>query len=41
MTLFLLQSYKSSSSIHNVDTSSSSQSRGKLTDVFKPSTLPK
>lgn len=40
--LFLLQPYKSSSSIHNIDTASSSkESKGKLTDVFKPSTLPK
>ncbi|VVC39947.1 Hypothetical protein CINCED_3A017314 [Cinara cedri] len=33
-------SFKSSSSIHNVDVSSSKESRGKITDVFKPSTLP-
>ncbi|XP_029342174.1 golgin subfamily A member 6-like protein 22 [Acyrthosiphon pisum] len=33
-------SFKSSSSIYNIDVSSNKDSRGKLTDVFKPSTLP-
>ncbi|XP_060833456.1 golgin subfamily A member 6-like protein 22 isoform X1 [Rhopalosiphum padi] len=33
-------SFKSSSSIYNIDVSSSKDSRGKLNDIFKPSTLP-
>ncbi|XP_026815432.1 golgin subfamily A member 6-like protein 22 [Rhopalosiphum maidis] len=33
-------SFKSSSSIYNIDVSSSKDSRGKLNDMFKPSTLP-
>lgn len=41
IVLLYLQSFKSSSSIHNIDVSSSKDSKGKLTDMFKPSTLPK
>ncbi|XP_025418360.1 myosin-8 isoform X2 [Sipha flava] len=33
-------SFKSSTSIHNADVSSSKETKGKLTDMFKPSTLP-
>ncbi|XP_015367295.1 PREDICTED: spindle pole body component 110-like isoform X1 [Diuraphis noxia] len=33
-------SFKSNSNIYNVDVSSNKDSRGKLTDAFKPSTLP-
>jgi len=41
LIIVLQQSIKSSSSIQNVDAYSSKESRGKMIDKFKPTTLPK